>query len=124
MRTLRFVLIVAALLALPAAAHAQSTTTKNPTTVQFVVSTDHATVTSYELDLVRASDNAVVQTLNLGKPSPDATNTAQVTINVQPIAFGTYYGVMRSVAGSLKSANSAPSNQFERAPGAPSKVVF
>lgn len=123
MKTMRIVLVLAALL-VPASAFAQSTPTKNPTTVQFVVSTDHAQVTSYELDLVRASDDAVVQTLSLGKPTPDATSTAQVTINVQPIAFGTYYGVMRAVAGTAKSTNSAPSNQFERAPGAPSKVVF
>jgi hypothetical protein len=112
------------LMLLGATAATAQTAVKNPTLVTFTVSADHALVASYELDIVRVSDNAVVQTLNVGKPAPDATGTASVSINVQPIAFGGYYGVMRAVASGFSSPNSAASNAFERTPGSPSRVAF
>lgn len=93
---------------------------KNPTQVLFKVSDDHSTVTSYEMDIKRVSDNAVIQTINLGKPAPDAQGNASAAINVQPVVFGTYYVVLRAVAGTLKSDDSTPSNQWQRVPGKPS----
>lgn len=96
----------------------------NPSAVAFTPSADHATVDSYELDILRP-DGTVLQTLNLGKPTPDATNTCTAPINVQPVAFGVGYSVrLRAKAGTAVSAYAASENKFNRVPGGPSKVVI
>lgn len=93
---------------------------RNPSAVAFLCP-DHAQDTEHEIDIVRVSDAQVVATLLGGDPPLNAQNEVVVPINVQPIAFGQYQFVARAVAGTVKSANSVPSDIWERTPGAPSK---
>lgn len=100
----------------------------NPTAVQFTVSSDHALIDHYELDILRP-DKTALQTLNLGKPTPDATGVCVAPLNVQPVAFGTGYSVqLRAVAigpdGPVSSANAPSDNTFDRKPGGPGKVTI
>lgn len=129
----RFLLTACLLIILfPSFAKAQAVT--NPSAVEFT-SADHTdpAVTGYELDLkVCTSPTActsVIQTINISKAnvtSVTGTNPQvyRAAINVQPITFGSYVGVMRTVAGTIKSADSTPSDPFNRVPGPPSKPVF
>lgn len=98
---------------------------KNPTAVTFVADPDHVLIDSYELSIFRP-DNTVLQTLNLGKPTPNATTQViTAALSVQPIAFGTgYYVGVRSKVGTTVSDYSLSENKFNRAPGGPSKVVL
>ena len=96
----------------------------NPTAVTFAPSVDHSQVSSYELDILRP-DTTVLQTLNLGKPVPDGTNTCTANINVQPVAFGAGYSVrVRAVAGTAFSDYAVSVNKFNRVPGGPTKVTI
>ena len=96
----------------------------NPSGVQWTASVDHATITSYELDILRP-DSTVLQTINAGKPAPDASNTCTTSLNVQPVAFAVGYSVrVRAVAGTAFSAYSLSQNKFNRIPGGPSKVII
>jgi hypothetical protein len=107
------------LVGLPFDISAQVPALKNPTGVTFL-SPDHATVTGYEIDIL-SSTGAVVQTLVLGRGTQDAQGVVTLTLAVQPIAFGTYTLRIRAVAGASKSADSPPSDPWERVPGSPSK---
>lgn len=98
----------------------------NPAGVQFTVSADQSAVDHYELDILRP-DQTALQTLNLGKPTPDANGVCVAPLNVQPVAFGNGYSVqLRAVAigpdGPVSSPNVHSDNKFNRVPGAPSKV--
>lgn len=96
----------------------------NPTAVQFTASADHAAIDSYELDILRP-DSTVLQTLNLSKPTPDATNTITAPINVQPVAFANGYTVrVRAKAGTAVSTDALSLNKFNRVPGAPSRPTI
>ena len=100
----------------------QAVNVRNPSAVEFTVSPDHANVDSYELDILKA-DGSVVQTLNIGKPTPDATGTARAPINVQPTAFGKDYSTrLRAIAAGAQSDYAPSENKFDRVPGAPSKL--
>lgn len=118
----QFVLALGLVLA-ASTAYAQTPPVKNPTAIQFT-SADHnlTAVTGYEVDIVR-SDAVVLQTLQVAKTStttlPDGS--IRVPLNVQPIAFGTYTVVVRTVAGAIKSDSSVPSDPWERVPGRPGK---
>lgn len=95
----------------------------NPSAVQFTASTDHGLIDAYELDILRP-DGTVLQTLNLGKPTPDATNTCTAPLNVQPIAFASGYTVrVRAKAGTAVSDYAIGQNKFNRVPGPPTKVT-
>jgi hypothetical protein len=96
---------------------------KNPSGIIFTCSTDHDTVTGYEVDIVRTVDNVdvAIQTINIGKPAKDAVGDCTAMLNVQPIAFGIYVFKARAIAGTVKSSDSLPSDSWERAPGAPGK---
>lgn len=114
------------ILVLPTVGSAQTLVpdVRNPTAVEFTPSVDHALVDSYELDIVKP-DGTVLQTLNVGKPVPDATNTCRATLNVQPIAFGVGYALkVRARAGTAVSDDAVSVNKFIRAPGGPSKVTL
>ena len=115
---------VAGLLCMPSVAAAQSVpAVNNPSAVTFTASVDHAQVDSYELDILRP-DGTVLQTLNLGKPTPDATSICTAPLNVQPIAFGSGYTVrLRAIAGTAHSDYAISLNSFNRVPGAPTKVT-
>lgn len=102
------------------ASAAEAQTVQNPTRVRWQVSVDQTSVVRYDVDLIRVSDSVVVQTLNLGKPEPDGTGTAEANINVMPVAFGTYVCVMRACTAAQCSVDSARSNSWDRAPGPPS----
>jgi hypothetical protein len=117
--TLMLVLVV-----LPSVVSAQAVAdVKNPSGVEFTPSTDHALVDSYELDILRP-DGSVLQTINIGKPAPNAANVCAAPLNVQPVAFGTGYSVrVRAKAGTSASDYAVSVNKFERAPGGPAKVV-
>lgn len=122
MRCLRPMLCVVVLL-FASIAHAQVADVTNPSGVTFTASVDHTAVDSYELDILRP-DGTTLQTLNLGKPIPDATQTCTAPINVQPVGFGNGYSVqVRARAGTAVSVNSLSLNKFNRVPGAPSKVT-
>jgi len=92
---------------------------KNPTLVTFTCA-DHDRDTQHELDIINV-DGAVVQTLLIGDPPADADGVVHATINVQPVAFGSYTVKVRAVAGDLKSDDSVASAVWQRVPGAPSK---
>jgi len=66
--------ITSLLLLLPTVVFAQETTL-NPTKAQFTASLDHATVTRYELRHYIVGQLDPVRVDNLGKHTPDATNT-------------------------------------------------
>lgn len=108
---------LACLLLVPSLAMAQA---KNPTKATFQPGPDAALVTGYELDIVNAA-GTVVQTMVFPAQPADANGEVTLTINVQPVAFGDYTAVVRNVVGSVKSANSLPSEMWQRVPGAPSK---
>lgn len=94
----------------------------NPTGAVWTCSPDHATIDGYSLDLLRP-DGTVLQTLTFtgtSKPTPNASNDCQVSINVQPIAFASGYSArVKSVAGTASSAYVASLNRFNRVPGRP-----
>lgn len=83
---------------------------------------DHGLDDQHEVDLVRVSDSAVIQTLLVGDPPADASGDVTVAVNVQPVAFGRYVFVVRALAGALNSDSSAASPVWERAPGRPSDL--
>lgn len=120
------VLGIIAILATATFVLAQIPPVKNPTAVSFT-SVDHANaaVTGYEVDIVVNSTNAVLQTIAVAKSATTVLTNGDIRIglNVQPIAFGTYRIVVRTIAGTVRSSDSVSSDPFERSPGAPSKPV-
>lgn len=118
---MRTLLATAFLLILPALTAAQ--TVKNPTKAIFKPGADAAAVTGYELDIIKA-DGSLSQTLSFPAQVPDAAGDVTLTLNLQPVAFGTYTAVVRNVYNAVKSINSNVSDPWERAPGQPSKPRF
>ncbi len=119
----RFIMAVAFVLA--ATVQVQAQTAKNPKWLAFTsVEHNNVEVTGYEVDVVRASDNVVIATLTYAKDQTAVNGAGEVMVEVkvQPVAFGTYYFVARTVAGALKSDNSTPSAIWERSPGSPDKL--
>lgn len=97
---------------------------RNPSAVQFTASLDQATIDSYDLDILRP-DGTVLQTINLGKPVPDATGTITAPLNVQPIAFNIGYSVrVAARAGQTLSDYAVSTNKFDRVPGSPAKLTL
>lgn len=97
---------------------------KNPSGVTWTASADHAALDGYDLSL-RKADGTLLQVINLGKPTPDATNTCTAPLNVQPVAFGVnYYASLVARAGSAVSDPAVSVNAFDRVPGGPSKVTI
>jgi predicted phage tail protein len=91
----------------------KATTTTPPTAVVFQKSPDHATlVTSYRLDVFAPSANpstaTPIATVNLGKPTPDASGviTAPQSAFFLALAPGTYQATVTAIgsAGSSRSA--------------------
>lgn len=98
------------------------TIVRNPTIVKFQCP-DHAQDSGHEIDIVNATTGAVVQTLSLGDPAPDAQGFIVFNVNVQPIAHGNYIVRARSISGAVKSPDSPDSDVWERSPGGPSKPI-
>jgi hypothetical protein len=68
---------------LPAGVQAQEAIL-NPQKAQFTASADHATITRYELRHFVVGQTAPAQVYNLGKPTPDGTNTITATFPALP----------------------------------------
>jgi hypothetical protein len=86
--------------------------------VTFTASADHALVTAYVLGYFAPGATQPTQEVDLGKPTPDATQTITVAINIHPLSFGAaYVAKVKAVAGALVSDWSDPSNAFDRVPG-------
>lgn len=119
MKKLVLVLTIFALLGLAAVASAQ--TLKNPTGATFTPSADHVTITNYEIGWFLTGAVEPVSTLDIGKPTPDGTNTCAIAINVMPLAFNEYVAKIRAKAGTVYSDWSDASNSFQRVPGRPGK---
>lgn len=118
---MRNVVIAFGFVLLASSATAQTPPVKNPTGLEFTCP-DHATDDGHEVDIVRESDGAVIQTISAGDPA-EVAGKVTVTLNVQPVAFGVYRFVVRALAGTLVSSNSPSSDTWERVPGRPGKPV-
>jgi hypothetical protein len=117
-------LIVLVFACLLVAVPAQAQTLRNPSAATFTASPDHAQINSYTIGYFLPGATDPVQTADLGKPTPDATQTCSVTLNVMPLGFGAaYIAKVKAVAGTVSSDWSTPSNPFDRVPGPPSKPV-
>ena len=116
---LTFVLLGAA-----SAAFAQKPT--NPRTLEFTPSVDHAAASGYTLGYFLPGATDPVQTVSLGKPTPNAQNVCTATINTMPLAFGLdYTGKLKTIISpGLESEWSEPSNPFDRVPGPPGKPAI
>lgn len=116
-----------------ASADAQTTVVGPATTASFDVASDHATiisgvavVTSYTLEIRSTLNNNLVDTVNLGKPTPvNGTITTGTLPNWVALATGAYVAIARA-NGPGGSTPSAPSDPFVRigAPLAPGKPVI
>jgi hypothetical protein len=114
--------LVFALLGFAATAAAQNV--RNPSVAQWTASLDHQAVTSYVIAFYLPGATDPVQEVDLGKPTPDGTQTCSAAINTMPLTFGVgYIAKMKAVAGGIASEWSLPSNAFDRVPGPPSKAV-
>jgi hypothetical protein len=125
---MRRVIIIFCLFALMGFAAAASAQTKpvNPTQGTFTASPDHAQISSYVIGIfATATATTPVRTQDIGKPTPDATQTCAFTFSTQPVAFGVdYVARVKAVAGGAESVWSEVSNPFDRVPGPPSKIVI
>jgi hypothetical protein len=105
---------------------AQVPPVKNPVGIAFD-SPDHANaaVTGYMVEIVK-TDGSVLQTLQIQKSNTTvrvSDGKVVVTINVQPITFGTYTFRAFTVAGTVFSVPSPLSDPWERVAGSPSKPI-
>lgn len=101
------------------ALYAQVPAVKNPTKLSFS-SPDHALATGYEVDILNGA--TLVQTVVTDKGTL-AAGVTTLTLNVQPIAFGSYTFKVRAVAGTVKGDTSVASDPWERTPLAVSKPL-
>lgn len=113
--TRRLLVVICLLCAVSTSAQAPI---KNPSGLIFTCP-DHDRDDQHEIDIVRESDGAVIQTLLVGDPPPNPAGDVVVSVNVQPVAFGRYRFVVRAIAGAVQSENSLPSALWERAPSRP-----
>ncbi len=90
-----------------------ATTTTPPTAVAFQASADHATVTSYRLDVFASGANpstaTPVATSDLAKPAPDANG--DITVNratfFSNLAAGTYQATVSAISSGGSSRSTA-----------------
>lgn len=94
---------------------------KNPNRVEFD-SPDHALVTGYALTMVNIATGEVIGPTEVGKGEL-VNGKVVVVINVQPIKFGRFHTIAVARAEGVESVPSAPSNEWQRAPGAPGGVT-
>lgn len=120
-------LLAALLLTIPVCVNAQ--TLNNPTTATFTASADQNTVengvailTSYEVRLYSQDGATKINTLNIGKPTPDATNTITFSQlkNVYVSAPAGTYTVKVAAVGPGGSSETPASDPFTVSPRAPS----
>lgn len=95
---------------------------KNPTSVSFDPGADYDTIASFRLDILNTG-GSVVRSIDLGKP-PLVSGRCSAGVNVRPLEFGTYSGVVVAIAAGVESDPSDPSAPFLRAPGKPGQPAF
>lgn len=85
--------------------------TLRPSQAAFTASADHATITSYRLEIFTAGANpstaTPVATRDLGKPAPvNGEISADITTTLQPLATGSYIATVSAISsgGSARSA--------------------
>lgn len=124
MKQLIAVLVGFALLGFAAVAAAQEKP-KNPRTLEFTPSIDHAAATSYTVGYFLPGATDPVQSVSIGKPTPNAQNVCTATVNTQPLTFGLDYTAKLKtvISAGVESEWSEPSNPFDRVPGPPGKPV-
>ncbi len=106
-------------------------TIRNPRSVTFPCP-DHTLDDGHEIDVIRLSDNTLVQTIQGLDPASSGTAAmpdgslapkVTVTINMQPINFGSYYFIVRSLGAGVKSDNSPNGPSWQRVPGSPGSPI-
>lgn len=84
-------------------------------TLIFTPSFDHATVSYYEISVVRALDGEILSTVNIGKPKLRDTGDIQVRLVIRNIPLGLdCYFVARAIRGIETSGYSDPSATWQR----------
>jgi hypothetical protein len=102
----------------PPSVYAQSETALNPQRAQFTASPDHAAmVVRYELRHFVVGQTIPIRIDNLGKPTPDGTNTITATFPVLPKDYTKQYTATVTAIGSSGEGNSTPSNVYLFAEG-------
>lgn len=124
-----YLLVLTLLLSSVTGLSAQTLT--NPSTVQFTASADQnavvntvAVLTSYEIRLYDSAGATLKSTLNIGKPTPDATNTisnSQLATVYATVPAGTYTVKVAAVGpgGANETPASAPFTVAVPKPAAP-----
>jgi regulation of enolase protein 1 (concanavalin A-like superfamily) len=92
--------------------------TLRPSQAAFTASPDHATVTSYRLDIFLAGTDPATATpkaaKDLGKPTPvNGDITVDITSTLQPLVAGSYIATVTAISPG-GSTRSAPSGTFTR----------
>lgn len=129
----KYLFALAVVLLVPAFAYGQPVI--NPTRAQFTASVDHnavenevAVVSNYELRIFPLNGTTPIRTLNLNKPTPDATNTIVVTITstVSTLPVGDYIArvATRGPGGEAVSDLSNPFTVAVRPPTAATNLVI
>jgi lipoprotein signal peptidase len=114
---------LAALIVLISAAATSAQTVVDPTVVEFIPSADHdaltadgrAVVQSYSLSIFESATRTLLQTVNLGKPTPDADGQIRTPFPtfLKPAPLpGVVYEARVAAVGISKTSASAFSNTF------------
>lgn len=110
----------------------EAQTVLNPAKAVFTASADHnvtvggvALVEKYELRHYAGTATTPTRVDNLGKPTPDGTNTITVTFAPLPFSATTQYTAKVFAIGPTGEGGSAPSNPFYvvGSPAAPASVA-
>lgn len=127
MRQTKWTVVVALALGALALPHGAAAQTMNPTQAQFIASPDHnstnadgtAVVDWSRLDFYLVGASSPFQTVSIGKPTPDGTNTITVSLASSIVGWpvaGTNYVADVAAVGPGGSAASDMSNPFVFAP--------
>lgn len=115
-------LVLAAVMVLGLAAPALPQNVINPRYISFTASEDHAQVERYVAGWFLPGAQSPTLEVDLGKPTPDASNTIIVAVNVHPMVFG--LGLVAKVKGMGRLPDNTPiagdwseaSNLWDRRP--------
>ena len=88
------------------------TPVRNPQSISFTCA-DHDRDDEHEVEIVDVKTGAVVQTILLGDP-PLTGSLVMTTVNLRPLAFGSYVVRVRAVANGQRSETSDPSESSDR----------
>ncbi len=121
-QTMKLAFVLSVLLVLSACALTAQGPTINPTGIEFTASANHADVTidgkaivtNYEFDAVAMNSlGAIALTINLGKPTPDATGKIVLPVTqLMTLTPNAVYTATVKAVGPGGQGVSAPSNPF------------